>query len=265
LDARNFPYKLLDFHLDDQTIRDLSSAQPLMRALHRLLGARPLVCNSLFFERGSQQYPHFDTFFMPSRTPNMMAASWIAIDPVTHTNGPVYYYPKSHFIEPYRFSHGKMNAIFSELETGAAAHIRRIIEEHGLRREVFLADPGDVLIWHAQLLHGGSEILDPVQTRCSLVTHYWTERDFPDADQRWDLGDERWILKRDPMHVIDQESLAAVDAFLATLSVTDEMRACVPDSFDARLYLAQNQDILAAGANPWLHYANHGLKEGRNW
>jgi ectoine hydroxylase-related dioxygenase (phytanoyl-CoA dioxygenase family) len=264
-EVRDAPYKLLDLHLEDETIRDVCAAPALMQVLAGLLGARPMVCNSLLFERGSQQYPHFDTFFMPSATKNMMAASWIAIDPVTQTNGPVYYYPKSHMIEPYVFSHGKINAVFAELETGAQPHIRRIIEEHRLERRLFLAEPGDVLIWHAQLLHGGSNIENPAETRRSLVTHYWTETDFPDPDQRIDFGGGKWILKRNHQHVVDTESLADVDAFLATLTITPEMRAGVPDSFDPRLYLARNQDILRAGANPFLHYMEHGRREGRIW
>ncbi len=263
--ARTRPYKLLDLHLVDDLVRDACTAPALAGAVKSLLGATPLVCNSLFFEWGSQQYPHFDTFFMPSETPNMMAASWIALDPVTARNGPVYYYPKSHLIEPYRFSHGKTNAIFSELETGAAAHIDRIVAEHRLKKEFFTAEPGDVLIWHAQLLHGGSPIADRAQTRRSIVTHYWTEVDFPSPDQRIELGPDRWVLRKPHQYVIDEAVLAEVDAFLAVLEPSSELSATLPASFDARRYLARNQDVLAARANPWTHYAEHGRREGRIW
>jgi ectoine hydroxylase-related dioxygenase (phytanoyl-CoA dioxygenase family) len=263
--VRTAPYKLLDPHLADTTIRDLATTPALMHAVGDLLGARPLVCNSLLFEWGSQQDAHFDTFFMPPKTPNMMAATWIAIDPVTPENGPLYYYPKSHLIEPYRFSHGGISAVMSELQTGAAAHIETTIQRYGLKKSVFLPNQGDVLIWHAQLLHGGSAIRDPRATRCSLVTHYFTERDFPDADHRIDLGDDRWILKRDPSYVINKASLAEAAAFIATLTVTDAMRAAVPASFDAQRYLAANQDVLRAGINPWTHYIEYGRAEGRAW
>jgi ectoine hydroxylase-related dioxygenase (phytanoyl-CoA dioxygenase family) len=184
---------------------------------------------------------------MPSRTPNMMAASWIALDPVTSTNGPLYYYPGSHLIEPYRFSNGKISAVWTELKTGAAAHIERIIAEHRLERRELLAEPGDVLIWHAQLLHGGSPILNPAETRRSLVTHYWTDIDFPDEAQRLDLGDRRWVLKRDHQFVADEDIFVEVDAFLATLDVPDSQRTAVPAHFDARRYLAHNQDVLQRG------------------
>ena len=115
-EARQAPYKILDLHLGDGPVRQACTAAPLMGALRGLLGANPLVCNSLFFEWGSQQYPHFDTFFMPSKTPNMMAASWIALDRVTQTNGPLYYYPKSHLIDPFVFSHGRDDGGFRGVE-----------------------------------------------------------------------------------------------------------------------------------------------------
>jgi ectoine hydroxylase-related dioxygenase (phytanoyl-CoA dioxygenase family) len=59
--------------------------------------------------------------------------------------------------------------------------------------ENFFAEPGDVPIWHAQLLHGGRPINDPRQTRLSLVTHYWTTHDYPREENRIDLGDGRLL------------------------------------------------------------------------
>jgi phytanoyl-CoA hydroxylase len=237
----------------------------LVQVIRELLGANPLVCNTLLLERGSQQEPHFDTFFMPSKTTNMMAASWIAIDRVTETNGPLYYYPKSHLIEPFLFSNGKISAVFAELETDAAKHIETIVKEYDLREERFLPEPGDVLIWHAQLLHGGSPIINKTETRCSLVTHYWTDIDFPDPAQRLDLGDGRWVLRKSHQPVINEKIYERVDALLATLSVSDALRSAVPSAFDARGYLARNQDLLNAGINPWEHFINHGRAEGRTW
>ncbi len=263
--VRAHPYKILDLHLVDSVIRDACADVRIVNALRCLLGANPLVCNSLLFEWGSQQYPHFDTFFMPSTTRNMMAAAWIALDRVTETNGPLYYYPKSHLIEPYRFSDGRMNAILSEVKTGAADHIDQIIRQHGLVRELFMPAPGDVLIWHAQLLHGGSAIVDRSKRRRSLVTHYWTDIDYPREEQRIDLGNGRWLLRKPHQFVIDQDVLEEVDRFLATVSASPEVLAAVPEAFDPRRYLARNQDVLKAGESPWRHYIDHGRQEGRIW
>jgi len=37
----------------------------------------------------------------------------------------------------------------------------------------FLAKKGDVLIWSANIIHGGSPVIDPHSTRLSQVTHYY--------------------------------------------------------------------------------------------
>ena len=61
-------------------------------------------------------------------------------------------------------------------------HIAQLIKEQQLEPEYFYAEPGDMLIWHSQLFHGGSPIKDKSKTRKSLVTHYFTKEDFPDID-----------------------------------------------------------------------------------
>jgi ectoine hydroxylase len=38
---------------------------------------------------------------------------------------------------------------------------------------VFLARKGDVLIWHHNLLHGGSPILDPTLTRRAMALFFY--------------------------------------------------------------------------------------------
>lgn len=262
--VRSQPYKLNDLHLDDTVIQHLCLDRRLVAVLGVLLGAPPLAINSLFLEYGSQQPAHFDTFYMPSKTPNMMAASWIAIDPVTDSNGPLFYYPGSHKVEPFRFSHGRLEAIFAEMPA-AEAHMRRIAEASGLRPLRFHAQPGDVLIWHAQLLHGGLPILNKGETRTSLVTHYWTLHDHPDPADRIDIGEGQFVLRRPHQVVLDDAALAEIDAFLAALDTPPEHRAAAPPEFDARAYLLRNKDVFADRCDPYSHYHHHGRREGRAW
>lgn len=42
---------------------------------------------------------------------------------------------------------------------------------------MFHARKGDVFVWNAQLLHGGSPIADRGRTRRSVVFHYFSESD----------------------------------------------------------------------------------------
>ncbi len=178
--ARQSPYKLNDLYLSREEIREMVIGARLAPILRELLEGSPMVCNSLNFEFGSQQDYHFDTFYMPSPTPNKMVASWIALENATPDNGPLSYYPGSHKIAPYKFSSGSTIIVNDEMPS-FRDYIYSEIDKLALTPTTLLANKGDVLIWHSQLFHGGSPINDKSKTRKSLVTHYFTTEDFPDA------------------------------------------------------------------------------------
>lgn len=178
IEAREHPYKLNDLFLSQEKIRELIIGRRLAPVVRQLLDGFPMVCNSLNFEFGSQQEYHFDTFYMPSPTPNKMVASWIALEDTTEENGPLSYFPGSHKIPPFLFSSGTTHIISEEM-ADFEDYIYKQIEQRGLKAETLLASKGDVLIWHSQLFHGGSPIKDKSKTRKSLVTHYFTNEDFP--------------------------------------------------------------------------------------
>lgn len=51
--------------------------------------------------------------------------------------------------------------------------IQKLLEGQNLEKKFFTAKKGDVLIWHANLLHGGSKVVDQARTRKSMVLHYF--------------------------------------------------------------------------------------------
>jgi ectoine hydroxylase-related dioxygenase (phytanoyl-CoA dioxygenase family) len=44
-----------------------------------------------------------------------------------------------------------------------------------LQQEKFMAKKGDVFVWHANLLHGGSPINNPALSRKSMVLHFYAK------------------------------------------------------------------------------------------
>jgi ectoine hydroxylase-related dioxygenase (phytanoyl-CoA dioxygenase family) len=184
-EARREAYKLNNLFARRAAIRGVASSARMRRVCAQLLGAEPLVCNSLNFELGSQQPFHLDTWYMPPPVEGMMVAAWFAIDDVDADNGPLVYYPGSHRIPPYRFSHGRLNEIPAE-RPACDAYLEREIAARGLTPVEFHGRSGDVFIWHAQLLHGGRPIRDMSRTRASLVVHYWRTCDVPAAQVRVD-------------------------------------------------------------------------------
>jgi hypothetical protein len=245
-------------------VQELVADGKLMDIHGEQLSATPIDCGTLLFELGSEQDAHFDTFYMPSETPNKMCATWIAIDQVTETNGPLIYYPKSHLIEPFMFATGKISANPMEMPA-ATAHIKRIIDEYKLEEHRFYPKPGDVLIWHAQLLHGGSPILDLHETRTSLVTHYWTTLDCSNPADWVVLGEGRRMLRRPYHSAISKAQRTAIDDFVNRLTTPPEHLVDLPPGFDPRGYLLRNPDVYHGGADPYTHYFLWGRSEGRSW
>ncbi len=174
--ALTHPYKLNDLFLELDSCRALTLNARLVAVMRDLLGGEPLIINSLSFRQGSQQPPHFDTYYMPPPQENAMVVSSICLEDHSTSSGPLTYFPGSHKIPAYRFSNGGLNAIDDEMQAAtdfAMAEIRA----RGLRREEFVGKRGDVFLWHAQLYHGGTPIADESLTRRTLVTHYWRMED----------------------------------------------------------------------------------------
>src|SRR5207244_597547 len=102
------------------------------------------------FERGSQQDYHFDTYYMPGPCTDGLVVSSVCLEDVHPDAGPLTYFPGSHEIPPYRFSHGALHAVVDEMEE-ATDYARAEIAERGLQAQEFHGHAGDVFIWHEQL------------------------------------------------------------------------------------------------------------------
>jgi hypothetical protein len=176
--SRGEVYKLNNLFARRPDIRKVALSPRLRAACAQLLEGEPLICNSLNFERGSQQPFHIDTWYMPPPVDGRLVAASIAVDDVGPDNGPIAYYPGSHLIPPYRFSDGRLNEKREEMPQ-CLAYLQAEIAARGLKEVELRAKSGDVFIWHAQLLHGGRPIRDMRQTRSSLVVHYWRAGDLP--------------------------------------------------------------------------------------
>lgn len=175
--ARNETYKLNNLFVHYPEIRNAALSARIRTAMTTLLGGEPVICNSLNFERGSQQDPHIDSWFMPAPIGDRMAAVSIAMDAVDEDNGPIFFYPGSHKIPPFQFSEGRN--FWPEDGDRCQQYLNDEISSRGLSARPLAAQPGDVFIWHGQLLHGGREIRDFARTRRSLVVHYWRREDVP--------------------------------------------------------------------------------------
>gem|GEM_PF-885778 len=193
--VREHPYKVNDLYLASNVIREIVLNEEMARLLKSLLySGTPMICSSLYFEKGSQQRKHFDTFFMPPLVRDRMLATWIALEDVTESSGPLAYYPGSHKIKPWIFEDGRFNLQIDQRDA-CYRYIDAELDRLQIEPEHFLAEKGDLFVWHPQLLHGGDQIHDLSATRKSFVTHYFCREDHPEEDAE-EFAPDRFYLKR---------------------------------------------------------------------
>lgn len=177
-DARFHPLKINNLYYWDGLIRRMLLDTRLASFLRTLLDGDPCVLTSLNFERGSQQPPHLDTFYMPPVIPYRMVAAWVALEDVDPDSGPLWYVPGSNRIPPFVFNHGHIRWNSPEMPD-FHNYMDRKMAELGLRGQTFCPKKGDVFVWHPLLYHAGSKINNPALTRRSLVAHYFAAADYP--------------------------------------------------------------------------------------
>lgn len=171
-------FELSNIYLDSAVVVRAALSDPLVAILSALLDGDPIVVNSLNLTRGSQQPSHCDTWSMPPKVPNKLAASFMCLEDLHPDAGPLFFYPGSHTVPPYQFSQGATLAIEIEMSS-RRAYIESEVAARGLLKTAFVGTAGDVFLSHPQLLHGGLPIRNWALTRKSLVTRYWRRQDVP--------------------------------------------------------------------------------------
>ena len=166
------------FH-HSKLLKSMGEDERLIKILNLIMGKKVELFQSINFLKGSQQKTHSDSIHMTTFPYGNLIAVWVALEDITADSGPLNYYPGSQKL-PY-----VMNREFGNIGTkhklGAKNynhyedHIEGMLEKSDLKKDIFIAKKGDVLIWHANLLHGGEKVLDENSTRKSMVFHYYCE------------------------------------------------------------------------------------------
>ncbi|MBC5992778.1 phytanoyl-CoA dioxygenase family protein [Pontibacter cellulosilyticus] len=151
----------------------------LTSILEFILGRQVIPFQTINFIKGSEQLAHSDSIHMTTHPLGNLIAVWIALEDTDKSNGPLFYYPGSHKL-PYilndNFEGGNTkyrigDFVYKKYEE----KVQQVVKEEQLQKKTFYAKKGDVFIWHANLLHGGSPVLNPESTRKSMVIHYYAK------------------------------------------------------------------------------------------
>jgi ectoine hydroxylase-related dioxygenase (phytanoyl-CoA dioxygenase family) len=160
-------------------IKTISNDLRVLHLLGFILGREVVPFQTINFIHGSEQRAHSDSVHMTTYPLGYLIAIWIALEDISQDNGPLFYYPGSHKL-PYLLNHD-----FNEGETlltlGKKDYVdyedrlEELVLKNGYQPKEFHARKGDVLIWHANLVHGGAPIINKDLTRKSMVIHYFAK------------------------------------------------------------------------------------------
>jgi ectoine hydroxylase len=169
--------KLMFANKRSRLIKEIADRDELKKILGFVLDKEVVAFQTINFLEGSQQRAHSDSIHMTTYPLGYLIAVWIALEDVGPDNGPLFYYPGSHTL-PYLLN-GDFNKGGTFLTLGNKDYasyedaLEDLVNRKGFRREEFYAKKGDVLIWHANLVHGGAPIIQKGLTRKSMVVHYY--------------------------------------------------------------------------------------------
>ncbi|WP_294298318.1 phytanoyl-CoA dioxygenase family protein [uncultured Chryseobacterium sp.] len=162
-----------------EIIKSIGENKDLLEFLSVLMDGQAKLFQSINFINGSQQKTHSDSIHMTTYPLGGLLGVWIALEDIDENNGALHYIPKSHKL-PY-FLNSDYDNEGDALRMGKKSYkayeefLEEKVKELGLEKEIFRAKKGDLLIWHANILHGGEPHLDKSKTRKSLVYHYFDE------------------------------------------------------------------------------------------
>ena len=169
--------RFVDLMMSLDSAQRVLMSEKIIDFLTKLFEAPPVLFQSLSFEYGSQQGLHQDTAYVVTVPPMNLVGVWIALEDVVEGSGELMYGVGSHNL-PYFFQNRTGKFHWDSQLDGHAIHeeyaeyLRQECVTNGKRIQTFLPKKGDVLIWHSQLAHGGSQITNPEKTRRSLVGHF---------------------------------------------------------------------------------------------
>lgn len=179
-------YRLNDIQDESEVVRRAMMTERIIEILSWSFNDTPVAMQSLFFEYGSEQGTHQDFPYVQSQILSHLVGCWMACEDVHADNGPLFYYPGSHRIPKFDWGSGSLTfdgQDHTQVED-FGRYLEQACEQAGLERQTFHAKKGDVFLWHAALVHGGSPATDPQATRKSLVVHYSSRTAYP-RDRRY--------------------------------------------------------------------------------
>ena len=181
--VENYQYgtsqRIHNLHLQYPGVRALWRHPRVMRFLELVFEVPARPCQTLTYVFGSQQGPHQDTVHLTPFPAGYMCGVWVALEDVRPDSGELEVYRGSHKY-PRVYVNGTgcakvTNDDWKEFGEKIASRWGQMLAERQPERIVYRPTRGQILVWHENLLHGGTPRLDQSLSRRSIVSHYFAD------------------------------------------------------------------------------------------
>jgi len=167
--------KLLDLYVKLDTASHLLCCDAIKEFLEIMFSEKAKLFQSLYFKKGSTQAIHQDpAYVVIDEHPHNLIASWIALEDIKKGSGELVYILGSHTKLVFRYKDNRIH--WNVHEDGNELHDHHLHCLEKMAKELTLTQyfpkKGDILFWHAGLVHGGAAIENTELTRKSIVGHY---------------------------------------------------------------------------------------------
>ena len=160
-----------------KNVARLANNKELKKVLKFLYDSKPLPFSTINFIGGTEQPFHSDYIHFGSLPHKYLVGAWVALEKTTKYNGALSVIPGSHKFPliDYQDLKQKKPLNIIELEKNYRVYenyIKQLIKIKKLKPKELYLKKGEVILWAANLLHGGSNVKNKKLTRRSQVIHF---------------------------------------------------------------------------------------------
>ena len=171
---KDYP-RIVNLHMQNLNILNLFNNETISNILNKILN-KFTIYTSLFFQYPTQQPLHMDSPVFHTYNPQgNFVGFWIALEDAGLNNGALEVVPKSHlvnYLKPKKFiQENKLlpEMAWSQFQNENLENLKIKLPEFSIKK--LIVKKREVVIWHANLMHGGSTPQNLKLTRKSMVFH----------------------------------------------------------------------------------------------
>ena len=154
--------------LRHSTENNVFSNNAICKVLKSILGEKPKIVQSMYFEGNAATWEHQDSYYLDSEKIGLMTAGWLALEEIKADAGRFFICPESH----------KIDLGIQNIENNIAdnhdkyiAKVVSIIKSKNMPIKAPYMATGDVLFWNSWTIHGSLDSQSKTHSRSSITMH----------------------------------------------------------------------------------------------